>query len=263
MRRVSRLIVTMFIVAAVPHAVSAAVVIKTSDGNGADAYAQGTSGNTAPFPNTGSETSLILKNGGAADQFARKTYLRFDLAALGSTPFHTATLDLTISNNNGSSPTTFTVQVFGLLDGFAGVDNSGPADGDVVDEEDVHDEFWAESTLDWDSAPANVTTSGFSLDASATLLGSFNITASDVTGSVVSFSSAALASFIKADTNGVITLILRRSGTHAGGSENLSFFSKETVAAIGDPSEPTLTLVPEPAALGLLVMGLPMLMRRG
>ncbi|QNN24289.1 PEP-CTERM sorting domain-containing protein [Planctomycetales bacterium ZRK34] len=259
MRRFTRVIVAIVAVMVVSSFASASIVIKTSDGQGADAYAQGTATNTAPFPNTGSSSSLVVKNGAAPDQYTRKTYLRFDLAAWNGGSFAAARLDLRISNNDDQgTPTDFVVEVLGLVDGYAGVDQTPTPDGDVTDEEDVHDEFWAESTLDWDSAPANVTTSGFSLTSDAVSLGTFNVTANDTTADWVSFSSAALDNFIHADTNGVITLIVRRTGAHAGGSSNLSFYSKEASAA----SAPTLTLIPEPATLAMLAMGSLGLIRR-
>jgi hypothetical protein len=90
------------------------------------------------------------------------------------------------------------------------------------------------------------------------------VSSSDVDGSTVSFSNTALTNFINADTNGVITLMLRRSGGNAGGTNNLAFRSKEFDDGVGDPTAPTLTItpVPEPGTLALLGAGTLALIRR-
>ena len=230
---------------------ASALVITTADGIGADTFVEGSPHNGNNF---GSSGSITLKNGNAADKYARKGYLRLDLAALDMAALD-ATLTLTVRTNNrgGSNPNTqnFTVDVFGLNDGYAGVDNN--SDGDVLDDGDIHDDFWPESVIDWDSAPANNTSHGRNFNANAALLGSFAVTTSDVPGVAVTFSNQALIDFINADADGAISLLLRRP---SGGGNNLAFRSKEaTPDDLGDaPSLDVLT--PEPTSLALLGLGL-------
>ncbi|GAB6164848.1 hypothetical protein JCM19992_08480 [Thermostilla marina] len=255
--------VSIAVFAVVGTASASPVWITTEDGQGADAFVQG--GATAET-NFGSIENVVVKNGPFNDQFARKGYLRFDLGQTLGGPISAATLALTVTANNSGggnpAPANFTVDVFGLVDGFAGVDNT--ANSSTADDADVHDEFWPENLIDWNSAPANVTSSGFDLDANALLLGSLAVTTGDVVGTTVFFSTPELVDFLNDDTNGVVTLILRRSGATAGNGPNLAFASKENSVY----AAPTLLLdanLPEPSAwlLGLLaVPGLVYLRRR-
>jgi len=239
-----------------------AVAIYTSDGTwGADAFVQG----SPSGDNYGASNGLVLKNGSPADTYARKAYLRFDLQSPGAGIIE-ATLSLVVQTNNGGgtdpNPKAFSVQVFGLLDSYAGVDNN--TDGDVIDDGDIHDEFWPEAMIDWTSAPGNVTTSGYSFNSYAALLGTLNVAASDIAGSLVTMASnQALVDFLNADTNGVVTFLLRRTGANAGGSNNLAFYSKEFTPGV-TLDEPTLTiLTPEPCTLTLAAIGgLTLLARR-
>lgn len=232
--------------------------ITTNDGAGADAFVQG--GSSAE-QNFGANEHIVVKNGELNDMFARNGYLRFDLSATSGGAITSATLALTVSANNSGggnpAPADFTVDVFGLVDGFAGVDNN--ANSSTADDVDIHDEFWPESVIDWNSAPANVTTSGSALDANALLLGTLAVSSSDVVGSTVFFSSAALVNFLNADSNDAVTLILRRSGANAGGPNNLAFASKEN-ATYAAPALELNAVIPEPATWALVALAAPALL---
>ena len=216
-------VVSLFLVllaAAPAHA--EVVTIATS----ADTFVQGNATNTPPFDNFGLGPSLGIKNFPGANQFARKPYLRFELAATGGADLASARLELFVAgmDTNVSPIPDVTVDVFGLVDGFAGEDRN--RDGDVDDDEDVHDERWPETVIDWDSAPANLTTSGFALDSNATYLGTFIVPGTSVLNSLVTMETAALRDFLAADRNGVVTVILRRNDPVAVANTNLSFRSR-------------------------------------
>jgi len=179
----------------------------------ADTYVRGgDNGNN----NYGTSGNITIKNSNG-NSYDRKAYIRFDVA--GKTV--AASLELTVSTNNqgGSeapTPQTFTVEVYGLAESV--------------------DHTWTETDITWNNAPANNTsTSDFTADA--TLLGSF-IVEPLPEGNVVSFSDPALDDFINSDTDGQITIMLRRT-PGASSSHNLAFASKENTS---DYSPPTLNM---------------------
>lgn len=234
--------------------------ITTGLGQGADTFVVASAGNTPPYGPQGSAVNITLKNGTTVDATSRKGYLRFDLSAINLEIVTNVTLSLTVSMNNGGGtpvgpPQNFTVQVFGLTNGFAGVDGKwGTPDGDLLDDVDIHDEFWPESVIDWDSAPASVTNHGQNFTSDAVLLGSFPVTSSQTIGArVTMLSTVAFVNFLNYDDNGVVTLMLRRSGGTAAGSPNLSFYSKEfSIGVATDDPELMIQTIPEPATATLV-----------
>ena len=223
-----------------------ATTITTGDGNGADTYING--GNLVDT-NFGNSTSMTIKGYSTNTQYTRKNYLRFDLSAISGQTVTEATLYLTTDNNDSGggdpTPNTFDVQVFGLtnetLDNW--VEGNGGSDGLPAGE------------VTWNNAPANATTNN-DFTADATLLGQFNVPAVD-DPDLVSFSDPDLITFLNNDTNGVVTLLLRRT---EAGSKNLSFASKEH--ATHAPPTLEMTAVPEPTTLALAAVGLLGLRRR-
>lgn len=136
-----------------------------------------------------------------------KGYIAFDVSALG--PVDGATLRLfTHPDFGGPSPAGLRVDVFGLLDG-----NDG----------------WDETTLTWNNAPGNID-DDFDLDSSAVYgggpLGTFA-----TTGEVDTFSSPALDGFLQSSVggDGLVTLILVvESDTGADGDFTVFYSHEET-----------------------------------
>ena len=184
----------------------------------ADAYIRGASNADI---NYGSATSLLIKNNNGTDN-DRKVYMRFDVSGT----IMDASLDLTVSTNNegggGTTPQTFTVEVFGLAESL--------------------DHTWTENDITWNNAPAN-NTSNHDFTADAIMLGSFLVDQLP-SGDTISFADPALVDFINADTDSQITLLFRR--TTGNGSHNLGFASKEHTSY----SAPTLNTIAATRAFG-------------
>ncbi|MDY0167380.1 MAG: DNRLRE domain-containing protein [Thermoguttaceae bacterium] len=224
----------------------AGFLITTADGAGADAYVENMTG-TRVNNNYGGTTAVQLKNAGpdpnTSNQYlSRKTYLRFDLDAVGALDTQIAWLELTAASGTSG---TYAFDVYGLLDGHAG-------------------EGWTESgsgSITWNNAPGNDTGSlDGVLGDDAVYLGQF-ATSGYSSGQVLQFGSQELIDFLNADTDGRVTLILTRF-THDdnyGGHSN-SFHSKEgSFNTLGDFSlAPRLIVyaVPEPSAFLLSLFGL-------
>lgn len=194
--------------------------VTTAFGSGADAYVRGgsNSGN-----NYGASGNITIKNGGNSS-YLRKGYLRFDLTDVDSEIFQAGVMfDVTTRDGGEHS-----VNVFGLLDGAG--------------------DFWDESTMTWDDAPANA--GGDSLVGSEVVaLGSF-IVPDDPAGGSVIFSSDELTDFLNDDTNDLASLILVRDSSNS--SWNLAFSSKEN-STYDAPMllMVTAAAVPEPATFAL------------
>jgi len=186
-----------------------------------------------PTTNFGAASGIVIKDSGGGST-TRKGYLQYDLSTI-HTPISDAMLALTVSTNNSGGgnpdPANFLVQVFGLNDGL-------PA------------EAWDEGTIVWNNAPANASSNNFTSDA--LFLGQFNVTDQDIEGSRVTFSSDELLEFVLSDTDGLMTLMLRREG--GSGSNNLAFASKENELLL--PVSLVLTPnIPEPTTLALVALG--------
>ena len=145
---------------------------------------------------TGTATTLVVKNATTADNY-RKAYIRFDLTGQDINATPNASLQFAVSSAwVDATPW----QVYGLKNADAG-------------------ESWGESTITWNNAPANTTTSGDGLVSSrVTLLGTLATTGAQPVGQVLELRSAALDAFLLADTNDRVTFILTRASTAAGNS---------------------------------------------
>ena len=193
--------------------------ITTAEGAGGDIYIK--------LGMTNRQNSLQVKNAeraGGDPHVTTKTYLKFDVSGISNrlADIDDAGLHLTTSLNqigsDASTPTATTVYVFGLTD------------------ESLDD--WSENQVIWENAPANdITSNGLDMEK-VIALGSIDIPANAPPDSV-SYMSQELVNFIKSDTNGVVTLILRREDTL--GAHNLWFKSKEDAANGAD--SPTLEIV--------------------
>jgi hypothetical protein len=214
----------------------AELVISTTNGTG------GVSGNVNyTFGGDFGGDEWHVKNPGAVfDQFHRKGYVRFDTSAIDFTATD-ASLDLTVSDETLLSAEIATIHVYGITNQSL-------------------DSVALDSNITWANAPANDTASGYKADLSkAMLLGSFTYQGNEPVGTVKTFSSSAFIDFLNADTNGLVTFVLGRTDPGAGKDRNV-IFAGDTHATY---AAPTLTVIPEPATLGMVGMaGLLLLIRR-
>ncbi len=229
------------------------VVLTTASGtNGADTYIQF----GVPDSNLSTQTAIVVKYGGNNTATTnRKIYLRFDTASLQK-PAAAAKLDLTVALNNGGgsgaaavpNAQNFTLAIYGL--------NDGATAGNGFLGED-----WAETALTWNNAPANIVSGAGAGNAvregtsttdggEATLLGSFNVTDVQSAGILaMALEGQTLVDFLNADTDGLVTFIITRTGWSLGqgsptttqGNSNLTFHSKE---GTNPAFAPTLTVTP-------------------
>jgi hypothetical protein len=254
------------------HGVAFGAVIDSGAGAGADAYVQLNS-----TSNFGSGDVVVKWDGGNTGTTNRKGYIRFDLSTL-SEPVTSAALELRVALNNGggtpqdTNPQTYTLAIYGLNDGAT-------AGGGFLGED------WGETAINWNNAPANIvsgtgagnavrTGTGTADGGQATLLGSFTILNSPVGTEVVALSGTNLVNFLNADTNGLATFIVTRTGftanpdsdpltpTPTQGSANLSFSSGENATVGFRPQLYINEPIPEPATAAIIVPAAALLARR-
>ena len=158
----------------------------------ADSYAQ--SNNSGPY---GSSSILALKYGEVdwPHDYHRKAWIRYDLSTVAGSNFSGASLDLPfVESSLGTNATgNWTFSVYGLTD--------ESLDG------------WSEASMNWTSGPANITNSGFAVDAAkTTLLGQFTVSGKGFTAPSTTWtiSGSALEAFLTADTNNLATFIVCR-----------------------------------------------------
>lgn len=174
--------------------------------------------------NYGLNQHLLLKDAGTGN-YTRKSYLGFDVSGFDLAGLGDAELILDVSQNNmgggdTTTPQNHTVDLWGVNDS-AGLDNwpegNGGTDNSPVGE------------ITWNNAPANVA-AGNGLTSDATLLGTYQVTTSHATGTTFAIGAgdAAFVNFLQSDTDGRVSLILRRVGGNSG--HNLAFASKEHVS---------------------------------
>ncbi len=167
----------------------------------------------------------------------RKSFIEFTLPvipmgeSLDTATFSIFDLETETGQNLGTSGERI-VQVFGITD------------------ESVED--FDEATVNYATAPANVA-DGSSLNAAASvLLGTFDIGASQTANFERALSNAALTSFLATDTNGIVTFALVANDNN--GHSTMGFGSSET-SGISAPALELVTVVPEPASAGLVLLG--------
>ncbi len=191
----------------------------------ADADAHVRNGGSNGNNNFGSATTMQIKRQDGHDGNNRKVYIRFDLTSLAfdHTDISDASLALNFVDTSlgvGGTTIDWTFGVWGLNDGDAG-------------------ENWGEGTITWNNAPQNDTAAspGHLLLSGATKLGTFNFTGR---ASSVSFSDPDLTSFIAADTDDLVTLVITRDTDEpdAGNTYVHGIASKEHATVTG----PELTL---------------------
>ncbi len=237
MFRVNYLLTRVFCTAAVCMLLvsyAGADVITTAAGCGADTHIWYRNPNT----NGGTGSVVGIKSDTFAIFNSRKGYFRFDISDFAG-PIESVAFELVYAGKGSDSvadPSTY--YVYGLNNGHAG-------------------EAWSETGITWNNAPGNNRNSRSGvLAAEASLLGTFDIhfSAIDV-GYKAMFESAALLDFVKADTDGLVTLIVGRQQRNF----RVELFASKEHALLNAPA---LNIVPEPATLSFLALGGTALLRR-
>ncbi len=212
-----------------------AVTITTASGtNGADTWVASNEPDTAL--GDADPDRLRVRSSGSI----RKTYLRFDLSALGFDPSRTASATLLLFADETDDFRPNTIEVYGINDGIA---------GDGLED-------WSESTLTWNESASvqNDLSSGTGvLDDETTLVADLTIEANpegdparfDYEGGhpfIFENAGDGLESFLQTDTNGLASFILIY--TEPSGS-SVTFNSKE------DPTFLFPTLVAQPGLVSV------------
>ncbi|MBC2595976.1 hypothetical protein H5P28_17050 [Ruficoccus amylovorans] len=141
---------------------------------------------------------------------------------------------------------TTTVYVYGLSESAS----KGP----------VTEANWSDSTITYNTMPGLYTADGNLQNqsvntAEATLLGSIDVEGGTASMSTITLSTEALAQFLNSVSNGSVTFLLETRLVGSGRDEELQILSGQRSSS-GSGSYPTLelTMVPEPAASGLILM---------
>jgi hypothetical protein len=226
---------------------SAAAIVSTAVGNGADTMLQNDSQDAGTGPDVVRGDIEFMKFRYLTDARVKIPYFRFDLSDVVGDRTG-ATLSLEAVFNNGGRVRD--LDVWGLLD-----DNT--------------DDAWPEAGTSYSNAPGflytdpdpgtagNQPSNNYTIDfAKLTPLGTITTPA----GTGVMTSSTAnlnLDSFLGDDTNGLVTLVLLRSVSD--GNVDYNFATKENVTPnvlFPTLTLPNATLVPEPTSAALCLLGL-------
>lgn len=203
----------------------------------ADSYVRGNSADANQ--NFGTDTTLLVKNQSGTQNGSRISYIRFDDPLIGS-PLVSSTLSLEFVDEGGGAgggAINWEFEVYGLNDGDAG-------------------EAWGESTISWNNAPANSTTSNGIL-GNATSLGTFSFTGRTASIGFTGTGGTAVRDFVAMSSlDDLVTFIVIRNTAQPDFSNTYihSIASREHATVSG----PLLTVVavPEPSAFCLLGTGL-------
>ena len=209
----------------VPNSVTAGqIVLTTANGVGADAYVDNDP--VARDTNFGSSDVIQIRNDGDnTDGFHRHGYVKFDINGISSN-FAAASFSVSLVEgflsldpelaDEQDLPGFWDIEIYGLND-------------------DIDADQWSEAGINWNNAPGgNGSQNTFNPDF--TLLGVVSALGKGA-GDTLSLTGLALHDFIKADTDGYITLGLRRANTTATETSGV-LASKE----YADLPAPALTL---------------------
>lgn len=216
------------------------ITVDTSVGQGADAFVTNQHRNS----NFGADDYLLIRNDGPYG-WNRQVYLRFDLNGV-TDPIESASLDIdiifnTLINSDPSLTNVWDIGVYGLLD-------SDPGNN------------WDENTITLSNAPAS-SYYGADFTSAFSYLGSFSLEGL-TPGNTASFANSSLLDFINADTDGIVTLGLRRLNTSRTDSSFVIASKENTTQAapaltlLTVSQDQMVTSVPEPASLALMSLGL-------
>lgn len=202
----------------------AEMMVSTTDGNGADTFV-GNDSNKGPNNNYGASTTMDIRY--YTNVRAHIGYVRFDISNIGGVDPTGAQLQLFLTQ----AQNTKNWDIYGLKDSST-------------------DDFWNEMTITYNNSPwmLPAASGNFQLDLNkVTLLGTMNVPAGSNALRSSDPASLDLASFIKQDTNNLITLIL--VGPNDGSGSQYYVLTKEGQAASSDPNvnvAPRLVLPIEP-----------------
>lgn len=174
-------------------------------------------------------TSLALKEATSDQVNSRTAFLKFDTTPVSvGVDGNQATLTLTTSAVSG---TLFNMQVYALNAGVAGYD-------------------WNENEITWVTSPAvSTNTNDFYLQPSLiTQLGSFDIANGAAVGSKYNVTFSDWNNFVQVD--GSMTLIVVVTN-QSSGTPSLSLASSESTTP---GAAPTLTIIPEPGSVSLVLL---------
>ncbi len=229
----------------------------TGFGDGADTYANERETST-PQGNLG---EVLVKTDSASRRIG---YLRFDIGALGAGVTSDDIRDASLTMTTSGTSNNFTFGIFGLVD---------MTDADRAPTHDATTGGWNElnaAGLTWNNAPArnggsiSTTTSYGTPSSYAVLLGTFELSsiAANTTFTVGFTTTNAtqsvdlagnLEDFLRADSNGLASLVIRRSGSN--NSTLSAFHSKENTGGFTPPTLTFNTVIPEPVSLSILGLG--------
>lgn len=246
--------------------ISRAAIITTADGDGADSMiAQRSDDGSSTTDNEDENFGAIGRLGVRTSQTNNThrfdaVFLRFDISGYTSGSFSgDSTLGLTLYRDNSINTDVF---VYGLNDGL-----DDWVEGDKDGESGVGDE------LTYNNAPGIVQDSeaGDDLDLNSSettaLLATFeNFTGDEGDEKIVATSD--ITNFLNIDGDGLVTFLLLREFSNSTAQFD-DFANKETTSLesgsiTGDAGDfaPSLTIIPEPTTLALLLLGGAALLRR-
>ncbi|MDA0322284.1 MAG: hypothetical protein O2923_06150 [Verrucomicrobia bacterium] len=186
-------------------ALPASLTLDTTQGLGADAEVKGMMTSDQSGQNFGDGETFAARWAPAYPRH-EKGYIRFDLPD-GEATFTNAALNIYWTRNFSK-----TYEVYGLLE-------RGDYGSNVLAETSRLDELWPESDLTWDNAPGNVDDiADNGVNGDALYLYAFTTPASEqsVLSNDDAAETAALLSFIAADTDGLVTFIIRAVADSSG-----------------------------------------------
>jgi hypothetical protein len=223
---------------------TAAIIVTTADGTGADTMLQNDSQDAGTGPDVVRGAIDFMKSRYVAASRVKIPYFRFDLSGVRG-DLSGATLSLQTIFNNGNRVRA--LDVYGLID------------------DDV-DDAWSEATTSYSNAPGFIYTDPDPVTAGNQPSNNFTINPAEMTflgtittpgglGVMTSTTAALnLDAFLAADTNKLVTLAFTR--TVSDSNVDYNFATKENVTAgVIFPSLnlPNALPIPEPAAVTLVL----------